>query len=162
MRETEASLQGSPASCAQEVCPCWCLLGQHSTDDTAGSLPESGLQHHPRAAHTGMESLPVLGNYIISPVRCCCSLLLCMWVVKLLAALFPVRMAVIIISWKNVISQHSGGTCLFITFILYRHIFASVTATEYNIVSNQKLNFNFKTYNLIAGKTFIYLMSLAK
>lgn len=38
---------------------------------------------------------------------------------------------------------------------------ASVTATEYNIVSNQKLNFNIKTYNLIVGKTF-YLMSLAK
>lgn len=116
-----------------------CLLGQHSTADTADSLPESALWHHPRAAPRGMESLPVLENYSISPVRCWCSLLFCMCVVKLLAVLFSVRTVVTIISWKNVISHHSWGTCLLPLYCIVIPISVSVTATEYNTVSNKKL-----------------------
>lgn len=96
VRETKTPFLESPTSCAQEVSfPVGASLV--STAQLTQLTPSQGL-HRPRAAHRGMETLPVLGDYIISLARCCCSLTLSMCLVKLLAVLFPVKTVVIIVS----------------------------------------------------------------
>lgn len=144
MRETKTPFLRSLTSCAQEVCfpvgPSLVSMAQLAHSYTTDPLSGSALWHRPRAAHREMQSMPLLGNDVNLPMRCCHSLPLRIHVVQPLAMLFQV---------KTVANNQKLKQCYFLLQLMdliLRYLCisctviptsASVTVTGYKILSNQ-------------------------